>query len=170
METSRALADRRVKRMVPREEVSMPIREALKLIYRNLMILITAALGLGTIAAWWYATPGNGLLLVSGILAILTLIAGLSINKLEWQDRHAETFAGIVRDMRFLKDDAVSIQYAEPEVHRVDAAGLDDAKRMAAAGAPIDDICRAIDPEHDRHDPAHQEAFRKIVRAMIEQG
>ena len=34
-------------------------------------------------------------------------------------------------DMRALKDGAISIQYAEPEVHRVDAAGLEDAKRMA---------------------------------------
>ncbi len=146
------------------------MREAFKLIYKGLMILVTAALGIGAVAAWWYATPGNGLLLISGILAILTLIAGLSINKLEWQDQQAETFAGIFRDMRVLKDGAVSIQFAEPEVHRVDAAGLEDAKRLAAAGASIDDICRAIDSDHDRHDPAYQEAFRKLVRSMIEQG
>jgi hypothetical protein len=148
----------------------MPGRETLKLIYKSLMILVTVGLGVGAVAAWWYATPGNGLLLISGILAILTLIAGLSINKLEWQDQRVETFASIFRDMRTMKDGAISIQYAEPEVHRVDAAALEDAKQMAAAGAPIDDICRAIDPDHDRHDPAHQEAFRKLVRAMIEQG
>jgi hypothetical protein len=47
---------------------------------------------------------------------------------------------------------------------------LDEAKRMAAAGAPIDNICRAIDPAHDSHEPVHQEAFRRVVRAMIEQG
>lgn len=146
------------------------MREAFKLIYKSLMILVTVGLGIGAIAAWWYATPGNGLLLVCGILAILTLIAGLSINKLEWQDQQAATFAGIFRDMRAMKNCAISIQYAEPEVHRVDAAGLKDAKRMAAEGAPIDAICRAIDPGHDRNDPAHQEAFRKIVWAMIKQG
>ena len=52
----------------------------------------------------------------------------------------------------------------------MDAALLNEAKRMAASGTPIDDICRMIDPDHDRHAPVHQEVFRNIVRAAIEQG
>lgn len=146
----------------------MPIREIFKLVYKIGMILATLGLGIGAVAAWYYATPGNGLLLVSGILALLTLIVGPSISKLEDQDRQAETWRGIVQSVpQHIK---FAVRHAEPEVHRVDAAGLEDAKRMAAEGASIDDICRSIDPQHDRHDPARREAFRNIVRTMIEQG
>jgi hypothetical protein len=168
----------------------MGARETLKLIYKVTMIVVTAALAAGAVAAWWYATPANGLLLVAGILAILTLIAGLSINKLEWQDQQAEgyreiaddirTGLGQLRSVRGAGSDGmvkfsfgtvpVDVEVAEPEVHRVDPAMLDEAKRMAAAGAPIDNICRTIDPAHDSHEPVHQEAFRRVVRAMIEQG
>jgi len=167
----------------------MGARETLKLIYKVAMIILTAALAAGTVAAWWYATPGNGLLLVAGILAILTLIAGLSINKLEWQDRQAESYRQIADDIRTglgqlrsvraagpdqmvkfsFGAGPVNVDVADPEVHRVDSALLDDAKRMAAADAPIDDICRMVDPAHDSHDEFHQEAFRRVVRAMIEQ-
>lgn len=167
----------------------MDIRETLKLIYKSLTILITLALGIGAVAAWYYSTPGNGLLLVSGILAILTLIVGLSIKKLEWQDQQAESYREILDEMKAripvsisfssskgpgqqlgtTTGQGVSFQVAEPDVHRVDNDMLEAARRMAADGAPIDDICRMIDPAHDRNDPFHQEAFRKIVRTMIEQ-
>lgn len=168
----------------------MAIRETLKRIYRITMIGVTVVFGIATAAAYFSATSGNGLLLVAMIMAVLTLMAGLSIFKLDWQDEEAKAYRGIAQDLitRFgrpqLSDGIGAIarpgtggdsrfqftfQVAEPEVHRVDAAGLDDAKRMAAAGAPIDDICRSIDPDHEGHDAAHQEAFRKIVRAMIEQ-
>lgn len=168
----------------------MPVRSMLKRIYRSLMIFVTLALGVGAFLAYWYATPGNGLLLVSAILAILTLMAGLSINKLEWRDEQAETYRGIMDDVRsrfgglqvnrgsqpggtatftFGGGMPVNVDYAEPEVHRVDNEMVAEAKRMTTEGAPIDDICRMVDPGHDRNDPIHQEAFRRIVRAMIEQ-
>ena len=55
-------------------------------------------------------------------------------------------------------------------MHRVDANVLAEAKRMAADGAPIDDLCRMVDPGHDRNDELHREAFRRIVQAMIDEG
>lgn len=146
----------------------MPVREVLRLVYKVGMTLATLGLGIGAVASWYYATPGNGLLLVSGILGLLTLIVGLSISKLDDQDRRAETWRGILQSVP--RHVSINIRHEEPEVHRVDAAGLDRAKRMAAEGVPIDDICRSIDPGHDRHDPVHREAFRNIVKAMIEQG
>lgn len=163
----------------------MDLRETLKLVYKVIMILVTIGLAIGAAAAWRYSTPGNGLLLVAGILAILTLMAGLSINKLKWQDRQAETFRGIVDDVRsrFGRTDSkgnvtfnfgsggpFNVEYPDPEVHRVDQTMLDEAKRMAASGASVDDICRKIDPDHDAHNPSHQEAFRRVVQAMIAQG
>ena len=171
----------------------MPARDILKLIYKVVMIAITAALIGGAILAYYYATTANQLLLISGILGLLALIAGLSISKLDDQDAQAATYRSILDDVRrhtkvsvnFAEPGSrgvpsaqpaaarkmadISIGFAEPEVHRVDAATLDDARRMAAEGASIDDICRAIDPDHDRHDRVHQEAFRRIVKAMLEQ-
>jgi hypothetical protein len=133
------------------------------------MILVTLMLAGGAIAAYVSATPGNMLLLVSGILAVLTLMAGASISKLDDQDRRAEGYRQIGQDIRKLVKISTSYAHAEPEVHRVDLATVEEAKRMAADGAPIDDICRAIDPGHDGHGPAHQEAFRRTVQAMVDQ-
>ncbi|HVF36349.1 MAG TPA: hypothetical protein VNA29_00215 [Sphingomicrobium sp.] len=144
-------------------------RSVFKLIYKVGMILITVMLAGGAILAYVNSTTANGLLLISGILGMLTLIAGLSITKLDDQDRQAETYRQIGVDFRKLVKVSTSYAHAKPEVHRVDLATVEKAKQMAADGAPIDDICRAIDPGHDGHDPAHQEAFRQIVQAMVDQ-
>lgn len=144
-------------------------RSLFKAIYKAGMILVTLTLAGLAVLAYLSADAGNGLLLISGILALLTLIAGLSISKLDDMDARAETYRQIGVDFRNLVKVSTHHVSVEPEVHRVDAAAVDDAKRMASEGAPIDDICRAIDPDHDSHDPLHQQAFRKIVQAMIEQ-
>jgi hypothetical protein len=162
------------------------MRQAFKAAYRIFMILVTAALVIGAGAAFWHGDEANGLWLVGGIAAILALISGLSIDKLDRQDEQAETYAEIGREIReklpfslhFSSDGnirmgiderSVPVQFAEPEVHRVDNSMLEEAKRMASAGAPIDDICRLVDPQHDGHDAFHQEAFRKMVRSMVDQ-
>ena len=143
-------------------------RDILKRIYKIGMILITLAFGGGAVLAYISATPGNGLLLISGILALLTLIAGLSITKLDDQDARAETYRQIGEDIRKLVKVSTHQVYAEPEVHRVDMALLEQARQMDRAGASIDAICKLIDPGHDNRDPAHQDAFRKMVRAMLD--
>ena len=144
-------------------------RSILKLIYKISMILLTVMLASGAILAYVNATPANMLLLVSGILAVLTLIAGLSISKLDDQDKQTETYRELGQDIRKLVKVSTNYGYAEPEVHHIDLATVEEAKRMASDGAPIDDICRSIDPGHDGHDPARKEAFRRIVLAMIDQ-
>lgn len=143
-------------------------RSMLKLAYKAGMILLTLMLGAGAVLAFVNATTANGLLLVSGIFAMLTLIAGLSISRLDDQDRQAETYRQLGQDIRKLVKVSTHRVHAEPEVHRVDDAALEEARRMDRDGAPIDSICRLIDPGHDGHDPAHQEAFRKMVRAMLD--
>ncbi len=143
-------------------------RDLFKRIYKIGMILVTLGLGAGAALAYVSATPGNGLLLVSGILAVLTLMAGLSISKLDEQDEQAETYREIGQDIRKLMSFSTSHTFADPDVHRVDAATLEKARRMAAEGTSIDEICRVIDPAYDGHDPAHREAFRRVVRAMLE--
>lgn len=143
-------------------------RSLFKLIYKVGMTMVTLLLGAGAVFAYVSATPGNGLLLVSGILALLTLMAGLSIPKLDWQDEQAESYRQIGQEIRGLVQVSTRHVHSDPEVYRLDATAVDDAKRMAGAGAPLDEICRRIDPGHDRHDHAHQEAFRRIVQSMID--
>ena len=167
----------------------MQPRETLKLIYKAGMTAVTAALAIGAVAAWWYSTPGNGLLLVAGILGILALITGLSISKLDDQDARADTYRGILDDIRthvgelktvrpgpdgtvkfsFGTSAPVTVDHAEPDVHRVDEATLEEARRMASEGRPIDEICRVVDPQFDARDPAYQAAFRKLTETMIAQ-
>ena len=144
-------------------------RSLFKAIYKAGMILVTLTLAGLAILAYLSADSGNGLLLISGILALLTLIAGLSISKLDDMDARGETYRQIGGEIRNLVKVSTYQVQSEPEVYRVDAAGLEDARRMASEGVPIDDICRAIDPAHGEHDPLHQQAFRKIVQAMIAQ-
>jgi len=143
-------------------------RRLFKLIYKIGMVLLTLMLASGAILAYAEHTPANQLLLISGILAILTLMAGLSISKLDDQDEQAESYRQLGQDIRKLVKVSTSYSHAEPEVHRIDLATVAQAKRMSSDGAPIDDICRAVDPGHDGHDPAYKEAFRKIVQAMID--
>ena len=143
-------------------------RNLIKLIYKVGMILVTLVLGGAAVLAYVSATPGNGLLLVSGILAVLTLIVGLSISKLDERDRRADIRAQIGQDIRGLVNVSTHRVYAEPEVHRVDLTALEEARRMDREGASIDAICRLIDPGHDVNDPAHQAAFRQMVRAMLD--
>lgn len=143
-------------------------RNLFKLIYKVCAILVTLALGTGAVLAYMNATPANGLLLIFGILALLTLIAGLSISKLDDRDRQAETYGEIGRDLRNLIQVSTHHFHSEPEVHRVDMAVLEEARRMDRDGASIDSICTLIDPGHESSDPAHQQAFRKMVRAMLD--
>lgn len=161
------------------------VRQLLKTVYKAGMIFVTAVLVVGAVAAWWHATPANQLLLVAGILAVLALITGLSINKREWEEEQGETLRSIVDDVRDkapftlrfgdggriqwdLKEGAdVRVEYAEPEVHRVDEATLAEAREMQRRGEPIDDICRRIDPSFDRQGEIYQQAFRRMVEAML---
>ena len=158
--------------------------------------MIAAALVLGGLAYLSYATatPGNGQLLMTGILAILAIMAVLAIPTRQIEDELATgrrspsdqlqprfpmsllfgsggkmVGSGTIQ-WSATEGTPTTIHFAEPEVHRMDGDMLDEAKRLAAQGAPIDEICRMIDPDHDRHDPMHQEVFRRMVRAAVEQG
>jgi hypothetical protein len=146
------------------------VRQALKSIYKAGMILVTATFATGAVAAWWYSTPANQLLLIAGILGILALICGLSIDKLERRDAQAETLRSVIDDMRSIVKTSSSYEFAEPEVHRVDQSLLDEARDMQSRGESIDTICRRIDPAFDGHGDMHQEALRRMVRAMLAEG
>jgi hypothetical protein len=163
----------------------------MKLIYKCGMIAATTVLLALAYLAYRTATPGNGQLLICGILLILALIAFLSIWKLDWQDEQAETYRGIFHEMRSLMPKSitvtrsrpasgsssewstpegtpVSIQFAGPEVHRMDADAVETARRMAAEGRSIEDVCRFVDPGYDGQDELYQTAFKRLVQAMLD--
>lgn len=176
----------------------MPSRNVLRLIYKIGMIGATVVLSVLAYISYRDSTPGTGDVLLSWVLGVLAFLTLLSVPKLDRHDAQAETYRGILDDVRSRFPvnvkftganmpplDApsastasgwsdtgapVSIHFADPEVHRVDADIVKKAKQMSAVGAPIDDICRMIDPDHDLHDPMHREAFRRIVQAMITEG
>ena len=183
---------------VERKVGTASARDILKLIYKLGMIATTLTLAGLAYVAYVSSTAGTGDVLLSILLGGLAVYALLSIPKLDWQDERAGVYRGIFDDMRtrFPLDvkfagageappgpaspnaeqwptgtgGPISVNFAEPEVHRVDAGMVDEAKRMAREGRQIDDICRLIDPGHDRHDSFHQQALRRIVQAMIDQG
>ena len=157
--------------------------------------MLAAAIVLGTLAylAYSTATPGNGQLLIAAVLGVLALLALLSIptRAIDYElapDRRALPDLGFPVTVRFgmggnrspevpgsgpLRWSAgegapMTILSGEPEVHRLDLAMLGEAKRRAAEGASIDELCRMIDPAHDRHDAIHQEVFRRMVRTAID--
>jgi len=173
-----------------------PVRDLLKNIHKALSILVFLFLTGLAFLAYRESTAANGLLLVASVLGVLALIAFLSIDKAEEQDRRAENLHNIIRDvhslarpgLRFGKrgraDEGgtavgtvswsygtapITAEFAGPEVHRIDSATVEEARRMADEGASIDDICRMIDPGHDGNDRFHQEAFRRLVSAMLDQ-
>lgn len=121
-------------------------RSLFKRIYKVAMIVVTLVLAGGAILAYLNATTANGLLLIAGILAILTLMAAVSISKLDDQDRRAETYRQIGQDIRNLVKVSTTRTYAEPEVHRVDMAALEEARRMDQDGASIDENLPADRP------------------------
>ena len=144
----------------------MRARQTFKLVYKVGMTAVTVALAGFAFLAWREATPGNGLLLIAGILAVLALMALLSISKLDDQDRQAATWAGIIGDAR--KTFRVTTgSVAPPEVHRVDAETFAAARTMAAAGAQIDDICRVVEPGFDRLDAMHRQALRQMMQEAV---
>lgn len=167
-------------------------RRIFKRAYKIGMIAATVTLAVLAYLAYRSSTPGTGDVLLSVVLGVLAFLTLLSIPKLDWQDEQAETYRGILDDMRSRGPISfkftgtgeppadtptraggehmtapVSVEFAEPEVHRVDAELVSEARRMASEGHSIDDICRMIDPGHDSNDRMHREAFRRIVQAMI---
>ncbi|HYD38574.1 MAG TPA: hypothetical protein VEA60_13240 [Allosphingosinicella sp.] len=173
-------------------------RDVLKRIYRIGMIAATITLAALACLAYASSTAGTGDVLLSIVLGGLAFFALLSIPRLDWRDDQADVYRGILDDMRtrFPFDvefttagerpagpasasamngragagAPISVRFAETEVHRVDADRVGEARRMAAEGRTIDDICRLVDPGHDGHDASRQQALRRIVQAMLDQG
>lgn len=142
------------------------MRTILKRIHRILSTFIALALLAGAALAWWTATPGNGLLLVSYLLGALSLIAFLSIPKREDRDRPATAHLSLFGDMRQLIE--VATKVAPPVVRSMTSETVALAARMRREDATLNSICAAVEPEYAAWDSAQQEAFRHIIEAILQ--
>ena len=148
------------------EKTTLDLRSLLKKIYKTLTLLIAAFLLFGAIMAYRAATPGNGLLLVSGILAVLAFITFLSAGKLDRMDANGESYRSIADS--FLSKAQISTVVASPEVHVLDNEALARAQQMSHDGKSLDEICRAMNYEYENWSPAHQEAFQRVMQSALE--
>lgn len=157
--------------------------EIFRTVYRTLMALVTLGFLAAAFLAYWHSTPANGMLLVAGLLFVIAILTGLSISthddrhrrilaERETLDRACSLFSGNLRFGKAIRGQPAGLHFetAEPEVHSMDMAAVDEAKRMAADGASLDDICRYVDPGFDGRDMLYREAFRRMVQTMIDHG
>lgn len=140
-------------------------RQYLVMVHKVLTLMLALALFGGAVIAWWVATPGNGLLLVALILFTLALIGFLSIGKYDRQQQRAEEWRNVWED--FTSKVNVVTSHANPEVHMMDHKAVATARRMAADGASLDDICRATERKFSSWDEPRREAFRRVMKAML---
>ena len=158
-------ASTRPRRHDPSPADAFEPRQYLVMVYNVLTLIAALTLLGGAIAAWWVATPGNGLLLVALILAVLALIGFLSIGKYDRQQRRAEEWRGAWDDLASKIN--VVTSHADPDVHVMDGKAVATARRMAADGASLDDICRATERKFSSWDEPRREAFRRVMQAML---
>lgn len=142
-------------------------RQFLKTVYKILMFMVATFLFAGAFFSWQAATPANQLLLVSGILALLSLMAFLSIGKLDRQDITAEEYRNLLGDL--LDKVQVSTSFSAPQVQRIDSDTLRRAQQKFQDGTALDDVCRSINGDFDSWDKAQQKTFQQVLKAAIEQ-
>jgi hypothetical protein len=152
-------------------------------VFRVLAGLIVATLLTLTVLAYRDSTPGTGDVLLSIVLAVVTLLAAARL--LEIDRRHdrepdpalkAALHEAIQGDLSGKIQEALSggvkvkWNVSSPEVHRIDEDGLALARSMADKGKSIDDICRAMDSDYASWSPPHQQAFRNVMQAALDHG
>lgn len=120
---------------------------------------VAAGLLAGTILAWQHATPDNGLGLAAGLLALLTIMAFLSLfaplaTKVETEAAAAAPVA----------PPAPVLFFSAPEILRLDEEEVRRAVRLRRAGVSHDEICAVIEPDY----PTWDESRRRMLGAMVE--
>ena len=156
-------------------------RQVLLTVHRLLSILVIGVLLVLTVGSYWSSSPNDGSMLVPAMLAIVTLMVWLKLHN--WRRRYgpaavdpavrsdlarivqaslSEKIAAALSDPARLKWETAS-----PEVYRMDAETLDHARAMTEEGRPMDEICRSVQPDYDRWESAHQQAFQAVMREAL---
>lgn len=156
-------------------------KRPLRTIFRALAALIMVTLVTLTILSYLHSTPGTGDILLTIVLAAVTLMAFqklLSIDRMHREPDPASTArlhqtlqGGLASKLQEALSGSVTIDWnvASPEVHRIDEEGLARARTMAKEGKSVDEICRAMEGDYANWAPPHQQAFRNVMQAVIDQ-
>lgn len=158
-------------------------RSLLAKVFRALALLIVATLIALTVASYFQSTPGTGDILLTIVLAVVTVLAGAHLMSLD-RRYHRPADPRDVLDVRQSLEANIGRMVGEalagkvqvnwdigsPEVHRMDRDTLAKARVMASEGRLMDEICSMVDGNYANWSPPHQEAFRNLIQAAIDQG
>ncbi|HEU5285434.1 MAG TPA: hypothetical protein VFU20_02855 [Sphingomicrobium sp.] len=161
--------------------VSFDPRIVLRNIYRALSALIVGFLLVGTVFTYLAATPANGLLLISGILAVLTLITFLQVLNFDRKMERRADPADRNDLMRTISDDLaekieaglrgdvpVRWHVGAPEVYEIGEEDFARARAMLDEGMQIDEICRDLDGEYAGWSEPRQRAYQGLIRTALD--
>lgn len=159
------------------------IRRGLAAVFKGLSILIIGVLATLTVISYFYSTPGTGDILVTIVLAAVTLIVTMHLlGRVSLYDSAPDprllTEAGRPTETRLshMLGEALSgrvtvnWEVAAPEVHKMDLDDLARARVMVSQGKSIDDVCLAVNKDYAGWSPPHQQAFRAVIEAAVNQG
>lgn len=164
-----------------KHDALLPAKRMFRKIFRPLAGLVVAALIALTILAYRDSAPGTGDVLLSIVLAVVTLMAALRLLKIDRRlhqepdpalraalDQAVEgELSGKIREAL---TGAVKVDWnvSSPEVHRIDDDGLALARSMSDEGKSMDEICRTMEHDYADWTPAHQQAFRNVMQAALD--
>lgn len=152
------------------------VRGVLTAVLKGLSILIVAFFAAATIAAYVAATPGNGLLLVSMLLAAVTLIVGMHLHKIyrRFARPRIDPARAVPTDLAswlgaaLLNKAQVRWELGSPQVHSIDRETLTRAQAMLAEGRSLEEVCRSIDSGYDSWSAPRRQAWQAVLRAAVE--
>lgn len=171
-------------RMQPGSGSPDPLLSAKRLmrkVFRVLSAVVIAALLALTFLSYQASTPGTGDILLTVVLAAVTLITFMHLLKIDrWHNPEpgpamkADLGQPVQNDLaskiQAALSGAVPVEwnFASPEVHRIDNEGLALARAMSDEGKSMDEICRALDADYAGWSPPHQQAFRNVMQAALD--
>ena len=140
-------------------------RAGLLKVYKGLL------LGVGTVllAAAFYtalvATTANGLALVAFLLLCL---AGAAFGGMWKYERRASSGPTNVVNLVQAIEPHVSMLITEPQVGVLGNQAIERAKELSQEGAPLDAICREVNPEYGQWGSFQQQAFQRVMEAVLQ--
>jgi hypothetical protein len=158
------------------------VRIAVRTFLRALSAILLAYLVTITIVSYLEASPHDGSYLVTGVLAIATLLLGGYLHRMDQRFRTTESDGTLGDDLlrtvhadlatkigsALLGGTKVELNVASPAVHRMDLEALQRGRSLLAEGRSLDEICRTIEPDYGGWVPGHQQAYQSVLRAALE--
>ena len=131
-------------------------------IYKGVLIAVGTVLFAAAAYAAMKATAANAL----PMLALLLLCSALGVFWQAWRyDRWSRDTS--VEDVVDAFRPEISTISVEPKVGYLDNQAIARAQELMRQGAPLDTICREVNPEYGRWDSVQQQAFRTVMESVL---